>query len=50
MRAIRIHEKGGPEKLVLENIPAPAPSEGEVRIRVEAAGLNFIDTYKRSGL
>ena len=50
MRAIRIHEHGGPEKLVLDEIPAPVPGAGELRLRVEAAGLNFIDTYKRSGL
>jgi len=50
MRAIRIHEHGGPEKLVLDDLPLPAPGAGELRLRVEAAGLNFIDTYKRSGL
>ena len=48
--AIRIHETGGPEKLRAEEIPVPAPAAAEVRFRVEAAGLNFIDTYKRSGL
>ncbi|NBQ56991.1 MAG: quinone oxidoreductase [Opitutaceae bacterium] len=50
MLAIRIHETGGPEKLRAEDIPVPTPAAGEVRIRVEAAGLNFIDTYQRSGL
>lgn len=50
MLAIRIHETGGPEKLRVDDIPVPAPAVGEVRIRVEAAGLNFIDTYQRSGL
>jgi len=50
MRAIRIHEQGGPEKLVLDELPLPVPGAGELRLRVEAAGLNFIDTYKRSGL
>lgn len=50
MQAIRIHETGGAEKLRLDDIAVPSPAAGEVRFRVEAAGLNFIDTYKRSGL
>lgn len=50
MRAIRIHETGGAENMQLDDVPLPAPATGEVRMRVEAAGLNFIDTYKRSGL
>jgi NADPH2:quinone reductase len=49
MRAIRIHETGGPEVLVADDVPVPEPGEGQVRVRVEAAGLNFIDTYQRSG-
>lgn len=50
MIAIRIQETGGPEKLKLEEIAPPAPKAGEVRVRVEAAGVNFIDTYYRGGL
>jgi NADPH2:quinone reductase len=50
MRAIRVHENGGAEKLKLDDVPLPEPKAGEVRIRVEAAGVNFIDTYQRSGL
>src|SRR5688572_30054061 len=50
MRAIRIHETGGAEKLRVDEIALPNPGPGEIRFRVEAAGLNFIDTYKRSGL
>jgi NADPH2:quinone reductase len=50
MLAIRIHETGGVEKLRPDDIPVPSPGAGEVRFKVEAAGLNFIDTYKRSGL
>lgn len=50
MLAIRIHETGGADRLRADDIPVPAPGPGEVRFRVEAAGLNFIDTYKRSGL
>ena len=50
MLAIRIHETGGPEKLRVEDIPLPTARAGEIRFRVEAAGVNFIDTYHRSGL
>jgi len=50
MLALRIHETGGPEKLRVDDVPVPTPGAGEVRLRVAAAGLNFIDTYKRSGL
>ncbi len=50
MQAIRIHELGSAEKMRLEDISVPMPGPGEVRFHVEAAGLNFIDTYKRSGL
>jgi NADPH2:quinone reductase len=49
MLAIRVHETGGPEVLVPEDVPVPDPEAGQVRVRVEAAGLNFIDTYQRSG-
>jgi NADPH2:quinone reductase len=50
MLAIRIHETGGVEKLRADDLPPPAPQAGELRLRVEAAGVNFIDTYQRSGL
>jgi NADPH2:quinone reductase len=50
MLAIRIHETGGVEKLRSDEVPVPAPAAGEVRFRVEAVGVNFIDIYKRSGL
>jgi NADPH2:quinone reductase len=50
MKAIRVHEAGGPEVLRLEEIPAPVPGEGEVLVRIEAAGVNFIDVYQREGL
>lgn len=49
MRAIRIHSFGGPEQLVMEDLPLPEPAAGQVRVRVEAAGVNFIDVYQRSG-
>ena len=50
MHAIRIHETGGAEKMRRDEIAVPTPGVGEVRLRVEAAGVNFIDTYQRSGL
>lgn len=49
MKAIRITEHGGPEVMRLEELPTPAPQDGQVLVRVEAAGVNFIDTYQRSG-
>ena len=48
--AIRIHEHGGPEVLVWETIEVGSPGPGEVRLRQTAVGLNYIDTYHRSGL
>lgn len=50
MRAIRIHETGGREQLRLEDVPAPAPGPGQARVKIEATGVNFIDTYQRKGL
>ncbi|MCP3979298.1 MAG: quinone oxidoreductase [bacterium] len=49
-KAIRIHETGGPEKLIWEDVKVGAPGPGEVLLRHTAIGLNFIDTYHRSGL
>ena len=50
MKAIRFEATGGPEVLRLADIPSPLPGPGEVLVRVEAAGINFIDVYQRSGL
>jgi NADPH2:quinone reductase len=50
LKAIRIHELGGPETLKLEDVPRPEPGPGEARVRLEAIGVNFIDTYHRTGL
>ena len=50
MRAIRVHRFGGPEVLQLEELPDPAPGAGEALVRIEAAGVNFIDVYYRTGL
>lgn len=49
-RAVRIHETGGPDVMQFEDIDLPAPAPHEVRVRHTAIGLNFIDTYQRSGL
>lgn len=49
-RAVRIHRIGGPDVLTLETVDASRPGAGEVLIRQTAVGLNFIDTYQRSGL
>lgn len=49
-RAIRFHEHGGPGVLRLETVDVPAPRAGEVVVRAAAIGVNFIDTYHRSGL
>ena len=50
MRAIRVHEYGGPEVLQLEEVTLPEPGGGEALVTVEAAGVNFIDVYHRTGL
>lgn len=50
MKAIVVHEPGGPEKLVIDQVPDPEPGPGELLVDVGAAGLNFIDTYHRGGL
>ena len=48
--AIRVHETGGPEVLKWEEVEVGEPGRGQIRIRQEAAGLNFIDVYHRTGL
>ena len=49
MKAIRVHEFGGPEVLKFEEVPTPKPSAGEVLVRIHAAGVNPYDTYMRAG-
>ncbi|HEX6301864.1 MAG TPA: quinone oxidoreductase [Acidimicrobiia bacterium] len=50
MKAIVVHEAGGPEMLALEQVAEPSPGAGDLLVEVKSAGLNFIDTYQRSGL
>ncbi len=50
MKAIRVRRAGGPEVLVLEDVPDPTPGPGEVVVRVRAAGVNPVETYIRSGI
>ncbi len=50
MKAIRVHQNGGPEQLRYEDIPDPVPAPGQVLVKLDAIGVNFIDTYQRSGL
>jgi NADPH2:quinone reductase len=50
MKAIRIHAAGGPEVMRLDDVPPPVPKAGEAVVKVDAAGLNYIDVYFRTGL
>ncbi len=50
MKAIRVHASGGPEALRFEDVPDPTPKAGEALVRVEAAGVNFIEVYFRTGV
>ena len=50
MRAVRIHQYGGPEVLSNEEMPIPEPKASEARVKIEAIGLNYIDIYQRTGL
>jgi NADPH2:quinone reductase len=49
MRAVAVTEFGGPEKLALIDVPVPVPAKGEALVKLEYAGVNFIDIYMRSG-
>ena len=50
VKAVRIHQTGGPEQLKIDDVPVGDPGPGEIRIRHKAVGLNFIDVYHRTGL
>src|SRR6266480_1436942 len=49
MKAIRVRTPGGPEALCYEDVEQPAPGPGQVLVKIEAAGVNFIDVYQRTG-
>src|SRR5689334_23447048 len=49
-KAIRFHTQGGPEVLQVDDVTVGEPGKGQVRIRHTAIGVNFVDTYQRSGL
>src|SRR6266704_4783609 len=48
--AVRVHKTGGPEVLTYEDIQVPAPGPGQIKVKNHASGINFIDTYFRSGM
>ena len=50
MKAIQVHELGGPEALQYDEVAMPEPGVGEARVKVGAAGVNFIDVYHRKGM
>jgi NADPH2:quinone reductase len=50
MKAVRVHAPGGAEVLRYEEVPTPTPGAGQALVKIEAAGLNFIDIYMRTGL
>jgi NADPH:quinone reductase len=49
-KAVRFHKTGGPEVLQIDDVPVGEPGAGQVRVRHTAIGVNFVDTYQRSGL
>ena len=50
MNAIRVSKRGGPEVLLYEELPTPEPGAADALVRLEAIGVNYIDTYQRAGL
>jgi NADPH2:quinone reductase len=50
MKAIRVHAPGGPEALRYEEVEQPVAGPGQVLVKIEAAGVNFVDIYQRTGL
>ncbi|MCB9454257.1 MAG: quinone oxidoreductase [Anaerolineaceae bacterium] len=49
MKAIQVHQTGGPDVMRYEDIAIPQPGQGQARVKIEAAGLNYIDIYHRIG-
>ena len=50
MKAMRVHQQGGSEVMQFEDVDTPQAGEGQLLVKLDAAGLNYIDTYQRSGL
>lgn len=50
MKAVRVHENGGPEVMRYEEVPIPELATGQARVKIEAIGLNYVDIYQRTGL
>ncbi|MER5351659.1 quinone oxidoreductase [Kitasatospora sp. NPDC002551] len=50
MKAIRVHAPGGPEQLQVDDVPVTEPAAGEIRIRTEVIGVNYVDVYHRQGV
>ena len=50
MKAVRIKQLGGPEVISFDDVDQPQPADTEVLIKIETAGIDYIDTYQRSGL
>ena len=49
VKAVRVHEFGGPEVMRIDDVELPPPAKGEVQVKIHAAGVNYIDTYFRTG-
>src|SRR5512142_2287185 len=49
MRAVRVHEYGGPEAMHQEEVSRPEPGDGQALVRLAASGVNFVDVYQRLG-
>ena len=50
MKAIRVHAPGGPEALAYDDVDRPIPGPGQALVRIEAAGVNYMDVYQRTGM